>query len=277
MSEKETTPDQTKPIEEEAVGPDANDTIDEPKQDLRALSATRRGKLGYCTRKMNEIKQRIQYDRNPDDIQERMKEFNGILNEFKALHETVQMLLPDDVKENENVDWYEPKMAKYDDFISQVDIWLKRHHELPPIDPQSLIDVTDSISRVSKGSKASSTQTVRMKIAVDKAGLLARAKSLREKHEVEMDKVRLQARMEALQLREDLDVTNAKLHALEEIEPMESTSRRSLMTSEDGMNDYFEQYIPRTQDRGGNHGKISGKQQSDRHVSDGFCGTWNCA
>ena len=122
MSEKETTPDQTKPTEEEAVGPNANDTIDEPKQDLRALSATRRGKLGYCTRKMNEIKQRIQYDRNPDDIQERMKEFNGILNEFKALHETVQMLLPDDVKENENVDWYEPKMAKYDDFISQVDI-----------------------------------------------------------------------------------------------------------------------------------------------------------
>ena len=122
MSEKETTPDQTKPTEEEAVGPNANDTIDEPNQDLRALSAMRRGKLGYCTRKMNEIKQRIQYDRNPDDIQERMKEFNGILNEFKALHETVQMLLPDDVKENENVDWYEPKMAKYDDFISQVDI-----------------------------------------------------------------------------------------------------------------------------------------------------------
>lgn len=118
------------------------------------------------------------------------------------------------MKENENVDWYEPKIAKCN-FICQTEKWLKRQQ-----DPQSLVDVHDSVSIVSKSSsKASSVHSALIKIAVDEAGLLARAKSLREKHK--MEKVRLHAKMEALQLREDLAVTNAKLQALKEIDPTE--------------------------------------------------------
>ena len=60
----------------------------------------------------------------------------------------------------------------------------------------------DSVSIVSKSSsKASSAHSARIKIAVDKAGLLARAKSLREKHEMEREKLKLRAKMEAFQLR----------------------------------------------------------------------------
>ena len=62
----------------------------------------------------------------------------------------------------------------------------------------------DSVSIVSKSSsKASSAHSAQIKIAVDKAGLLARAKSLREKHEMEMEmeKLKLRPKMEALQLR----------------------------------------------------------------------------
>lgn len=98
------------------------------------------------------------------------------MKSFKTSHESVQKLLSNDlVKENENVDWYEPKIAKFEDFISKTEIWLKRQP-----DPQSLVDVHDSMSRVSKtSSKTSSVHSARVKIAVDKAGLLARANSLR--------------------------------------------------------------------------------------------------
>ena len=104
----------------------------------------------------------------------------------------VQLLLSDYVKEKENVDWYEPKIAKFNDFICQTEIWLK----------QSLADVHDNVSIVSySSSKASSAHSAWIQIVVDEAGLLARAKSLREKHEMEMEKVKLRAKMEALQLR----------------------------------------------------------------------------
>lgn len=77
---------------------------------------------------------------------------------------------------------------------------------------------------------------------MDKAGLLARAKSLREKHDMEMEEVKLRAKMEALQLREALAIANAKLQALEEMEPMESKTGKAVR-SEDGMNTYLERYM----------------------------------
>ena len=61
-----------------------------------------------------------------------LEEFHKILKTFKTSHKSVQMLLSDDVKENENVDWYEPKIAKFDDFICQTEIWLTpRSHRTP--------------------------------------------------------------------------------------------------------------------------------------------------
>lgn len=84
---------------------------------------------------------------------------------------------------------------------------------------------------------------VHIQIAVDKAGLLARAKALKEKHGIEMDKVKLQARMEALKLKEDLAISNAKSKVLEEFEP--SLERQPAYEPEDDMNAYLEGYLER--------------------------------
>lgn len=66
------------------------------------------------------------------------------------------MLSDDLVKENENVDWYEPKIEKFEDFISRTETWLKRQQP----DRQPLVDVHDSVSHVSEtSSKASSVHS----------------------------------------------------------------------------------------------------------------------
>lgn len=68
---------------------------------FKSLSAARRAKLGHCTRKMNEIKTMMKENAGVDYIHEGVAEFQKILDEFKMCHESVQKLLPDDVRENE--------------------------------------------------------------------------------------------------------------------------------------------------------------------------------
>lgn len=173
-------------------------------------------------------------------VKRERSEFCKMLDDFKLCHESVQALLPDDVRENENLEWYEPKIQKYHEFLNEIETWLKQL-DLTELDPQTLVDVTDSISRVSKAGSSSSVSAARIQIAVDKAGLLARAKALKEKHEIQMDKVKLQARIGALQLKEDIAVTNAKLKVLEEIEPSPET--KPTPGTEDDMNAYLEEYM----------------------------------
>ena len=118
--------------EEEAIGPDTGEQH-QSRHGIKELSATRRGKLGHCTRKMNEINNEKRFGRGDSvAVKAQLEEFHKILKTFKTSHESVQMLLSDDVKENENVDWYEPKIAKFNDFICQTEIWLRRQQ-----DPQS--------------------------------------------------------------------------------------------------------------------------------------------
>ena len=97
--------------EEEDIGPDMGEQH-RSKHGIKELT-TRRGKLGHCTRTMNEINNDIRFGRGDAvAVKAQLEEFHKILKTFKTSHESVQMLLSDDVKENENVDWYEPKIAK---------------------------------------------------------------------------------------------------------------------------------------------------------------------
>ena len=97
--------------EETAIAPDTGEQ--HHLHGIKELSATRRGKLGHCTRTMNEINNDIRFGRGDAvAVKAQLEEFHKILKTFKTSHESVQMFLSDDVKENENVDWYEPKIAK---------------------------------------------------------------------------------------------------------------------------------------------------------------------
>ena len=192
---------------------------------FKSLSATRRGKLSHCTRKMNEIKTMMKEGADVDNINEGANEFLRLLDEFKRCHESVQKLLPEDVRMNETLDWYEPKMADYDAFLTEVGQWIKTQP-----DPQALVDVGDSVSQTgskgskgSKSSKSSSVASARMKATADKAALQARAEALERKHELEMEKYRLGLKMESLNLETDIAAADARLKALEEFESDEAS------------------------------------------------------
>ena len=65
----------------------------------KVLSATRKGKLGHCTRKMNEIKAMCDAGFVAIDVRQSISDFLKMLDEFKVYHETVQLLLTVEEKE----------------------------------------------------------------------------------------------------------------------------------------------------------------------------------
>ncbi len=67
------------------------------------------------------------------------------LNEFKEVHAAVQKLLPVEIRENETIDWYEPKMEVFKKFLQEVDSW-----KTSTSDPQMLVEPHDNVFNVSK-------------------------------------------------------------------------------------------------------------------------------
>lgn len=82
----------------------------EIEQSIVSLSSMRRGKLGVCTRRMNKVKALLAAGDalEPFLIKKVVEIFFVALNEFKTAHKLVQEPLPDDIRENEHIDWFEP-------------------------------------------------------------------------------------------------------------------------------------------------------------------------
>lgn len=95
--------------------------LDKSEMSFKTVSATRCGKLGHCTHKMNEIKSMMSANADAGDVKKEMSDFHKILNDFKLCHESVQTLLSDDMEENENLDLCQPKVSKYKKFLADVD------------------------------------------------------------------------------------------------------------------------------------------------------------
>lgn len=76
---------------------------------------------------MNEIRALIDANENVETVKECLEEFKRSLNDFNKSHEYVQNLLQEDVKEMEQVDWYEPKIVIFNDFVHEVDVWMNAH------------------------------------------------------------------------------------------------------------------------------------------------------
>lgn len=179
----------------------------EVEQSIASLSSMRRGKLGVCTRRMNEAKALLADGGDVDSIKRSVEAFYAALGEFKTVHKLVQEQLPDDIRENERIDWFEPKMATFENFMSEYEMWKNVRK-----DPQTLIEPNDSASNVSKRShrsrsshsssisSSSSVSSMRIKVSADKAALLARKAALKQKHALEMEKAALNMRLETVNL-----------------------------------------------------------------------------
>jgi len=49
------------------------------------------------------------------------------LEEFKTAHRLVQEQLSDDIRENERIDWFEPKMATFENFVDPFEHFSTSH------------------------------------------------------------------------------------------------------------------------------------------------------
>ena len=182
--------------------PEGAETAADAEALLKSLKGSRRGKLGSCTRKMNEIKALLVEGGNVDIVEESVETFNQAVNDFKTVHRSVQRLLSEEEGEEDHVDWYEPRitnlqiLSKY--LEKEVELWKSEQMA------QSIINPLDSISNVSqksKGSKAqSSVSSACKRAAAEKAALLARAAALKEKHALKRQETELKAKLEQMEL-----------------------------------------------------------------------------
>ena len=70
---------------------------------FKSLSASGRGKLGACTRKMNEIKTLLVPGGNVETVNEGVATFKMCLKEFEEMHANVKTLLSDEIMEHERI------------------------------------------------------------------------------------------------------------------------------------------------------------------------------
>ena len=88
---------------------------------LKSLSATRRGKLGVCTRKMNEVQTALVPGGNVKKVDDDVVAFKRSLDEFNEYHAAVQNHLTDAIKDEDRTQWYEPKMSVFIEFLKEVE------------------------------------------------------------------------------------------------------------------------------------------------------------
>lgn len=171
---------------------------------FKSLSATHRGKLGVCTRKMNDIKALLIADGDMDTVEQLMKDLIKCIDDFKAVHAAVQDLLDDEEKENDHVDWFEPRIMNFNYFMKDVESWKIQQHNL-----QATVDHKDSNSNSSRtSSKSSSSAKI---AAAEKAALEARSKAIPTLQALRMEEAVLKSKMEQLEQKAQLDAADTKL------------------------------------------------------------------
>ncbi|XP_032425050.1 uncharacterized protein LOC116723928 [Xiphophorus hellerii] len=204
---------------------------------LKVRVLSRRGRLGACTRKINEIKTLMSDAGNVDAVNESVQAFKEAVDEFRNAHKLVQELLSEEEKENDYDDWFEPRITNLNYFLNDVETWKKDI-------VQSTIRPSDSISNVSQKSKSSSSirssasrsssvSSELKKAKAEQAAALARVAALKEKHALQMEEAKLKLKMEQIELEADLAASTAKIKTLQSDEVDQKPSLG------DGMNEYY--------------------------------------
>lgn len=91
-------------------------------QSLKTLTTTGGWKLGVCTRKLNETRDLFDAHASVENTDESAA-LRTAMNELSKAHFSVQALISDEDKERDRTEWYEPKMAVFEGFVHEVDLW----------------------------------------------------------------------------------------------------------------------------------------------------------
>ena len=176
----------------------------EAEDGLKSLIATRRGKLGVCTRRINETKALLAEGGNIDDVDKCMHMFKQAVEEFNNVHDSVQELLSQEAKQMDYMDWYEPRGMNFNYFSKEVKTWKKEQSAQLKVDP------LDSVSNVSRRTTASNTSSAALMASAEKAALEATSAALNEKHTLQLQEAIIKSQMERVELDVQIAAANAK-------------------------------------------------------------------
>ncbi|XP_061159982.1 uncharacterized protein LOC133170834 [Syngnathus typhle] len=209
---------------------------------LRQHIATRKGKLSFCTRKQNELKQFMD-NASVADIDKGIKDLIDALDEFDKAHVLVQDMLAGYERQEDHAQWYEPKKKSFLYFLENAQTFKgSLSQPLPVITPMDSASNTSRKSGSSSKSGAPSLSSARVKIEAEKAALLERAAGLKKKHALELQRMQLQGEIEQSAIEIDIAAANAKVKVLENYEKQIEIKGGSVCRSEpkDSMNSYLE-------------------------------------
>ena len=214
---------------------------------LKRCRNARRGKLRLLTAKSNYMDSHMTTDAYVREIEQgEMEQYKKLLEDFKESNCNVLLYLTEEEKKTDQEGWFEPKLQTCQDFIKATEQWVqdtKLHLELTQT---SLKDVapSDSASQTRRRSEtgsrrsgrsvASSAASARLKEEANRAALLAKAASLKDMHALEQKEAQLRADREQLELQTALAVSDAKIKVFKENEAPENEAHEQ----RDGMNDY---------------------------------------
>jgi len=174
--------------------------------------------------------------RDPKVINPIYKQWISVYDQLLAIHEQYQQLVDDEYEKQVDDVWFQDLNSKFVTLNENIQKWFTLN-QTPPAE----YDNKSGISRTSRRSRGSSTvssqlSTARLKEEQRKAELLARAKSLANRQELEEQKLKLRHKEEELDIKVEMDVSDAKVKVIEALErsmiedqELEEKLRRDIM------------------------------------------------
>ncbi|XP_039467663.1 uncharacterized protein LOC120440088 isoform X1 [Oreochromis aureus] len=195
----------------------------------------RRSKLSQLTLKMNKIRGLMKENESLDIVDEHLSNFSKLHEEFLQANDDVLSLLPEDERNVVQMLWLNPKKEQFSGFMTEVEKWiiLTRHQYQDGVSPDDSVSVTarptakksgtsvrrSSVSsRSSRWSRVLSVSSVWQKEEAERAALLARAASLKQRQALDIEECKLKARREQLEIETAIAASTAKIKVLEDCE-----------------------------------------------------------
>ncbi|CAI5649405.1 unnamed protein product [Oreochromis niloticus] len=204
---------------------------------LQRVVNLRKAKLAKLTGTVKQVRQLMENecDASLAEATQLMKDFNERFGEFCDLNTNVKEVLqqmPEEDLTKDQEKWFEPKADSFKAFAETASAWIDKM-AMRAVEAEKCnedVNPSDSISNASvskrsdkafseRGSCASSSvSSTRMKAEVERATLLIKASSLRQKRLLEEREAKLQAEKEELEIQTALAANEAKIKILSEYE-----------------------------------------------------------
>lgn len=103
---------------------DESDSPHVKDMDEAQLRASRSGKASHLTQRMNIVNSLMIDKECLDEVKGNMMKFNGLSDDFKALHVSYAQMLDESARKEDDEKWYQPRCMHIISFLAKVTKWI---------------------------------------------------------------------------------------------------------------------------------------------------------